>query len=173
MNKIDLSYVPLLAVAATAVIALINYFNYRLNKTLNIQNHLHAEKLKIYRELVKLISDMITLHNNGAQIAAKTTHDDQSATRIREYADTIDAKGLEIDALIIEAYLLVPDIIVEQLRKFSEFLHQPVSETGTLESLQQNILKAEQLFRDQAEELIELFREDIGTRRLNQKLTRL
>lgn len=173
MDKFDLSYVPVLAVVATLVIAFINYLNYRLNKTLNIKNHLYTEKLKVYRELTKLLSEMIQLHDKAIDLLDKGAENIETSEAIKACSDEINEKGMQIDKVIIEAYLLVPDRMVNFLRDFSEYIGQPVVGSQTLEEDLANLKAADQRIREKAEELIEALRDDIGTRRLNIKMTRL
>lgn len=173
MNNFDLSYVPLMAFIASAAIALVNYFNYRLNKTLNIKNHLYTEKLKIYRELTKLLSELIQLHGKAIDLLDKGAENIETSEAIKACSDEINEKGIQIDKVIIEAYLLVSDRMVNFLRDFSEYIGQPVAGSPTLEGDLATLRAADQRIREKAEELIEALRDDIRTRRLNIKMTRL
>ncbi|RAJ22368.1 hypothetical protein [Pedobacter cryoconitis] len=173
MDKFDLSYVPVLAVAATLIIAFVNYLNFRLNKTLNIKNHLYTEKLKVYRELTKLLSEMIRLHDKAIDLLDKGAENIETSKALNACSDEINEMGIQIDKLIIEAYLLVPDRMVNFLRDFSEYIGQPVAGSPTLAEDLATLRAADQRIREKAEELIGALREDIGTRRLNTKMTRL
>jgi len=173
MDKFDLSYIPVLAVATSAAIALVNYFNYRLNKTLNIKNHLYTEKLKVYRELTRLLSEMIQLHDQAINILDNGAENTETSLALKSSSEKINEKGMDIDKLIIEAYLLVPDRMVNFLRDFSEYIGQPVAGSATLEEDLATLRNADHRIREKSEELIEALRDDIGTRRLNIKMTRL
>lgn len=173
MEKFDLSYVPAFAVAATLVVAFINYLNYRLNKTLNIKNHLFTEKLKVYRELTKLLSEMIELHDQAIRVLDHGAENLATQASLRACSEAINEKGNQIDKLIIESYLLVPDRMVSFLRDFAEFIGQPVQGAPTLKEDLATLRVADLRIREKAEELIEALRDDVGTRRLNTKLTRI
>lgn len=173
MEKFELSYIPVLAFAASAAIALVNYFNYRLNKTLNIKNHLYTEKLKVYRELTRLLSEMIQLHDHAINILDNGAENIETSLALTSCSEKINDKKIQIDMLVIEAYLLVPDHMVIFLRDFSEYIGQPVAGSATLKEDLTTIRNADQRIREKSEELIEALRSDIGTRRLNIKMTRL
>lgn len=167
---INLSYVPLLTLCAPVAIAIISYYNYSLNKSLNIKNHLHAEKLKKYGELLKLISEMIVLLNQVSIIDQKKITNPDSFSELPNLADKIDEKIQEIDARIIESYLVIPDKMVSTLRNFSEFLHQPTPTIKSQDDFIEQVKQMDTKVREESEKVIEAFRLDLGTRRLNQKL---
>ena len=172
MEKFDLSHVPVLAVVATLVIAFVNYLNYRLNKTLNIKNHLYTEKLKVYRELIKLLSEMIQIHDKAIVLLNNGAENIETSKALKSYSDEINEKGIEIDKLIIESYLLVPDRMINFLRDFSSYIGQPVKGSATLREDLATLIGVDKRIREKADELIEALREDIGTRKLNIKMTR-
>jgi len=127
----------------------------------------------VYRELTTLISEMIQLHDKAIDLLNKGTENLETANALTSCSDEINDKGIQIDKIIIEAYLLVPDRMVNFLRDFSEYIGQPVEGSTTLAEDLANLRLADQRIREKSEELIEALREDIGTRRLNTRLTRI
>ena len=70
------NHIPAYAVAATLLIASINFLTHNLNRTLNIKSHSYAEKLKLYREFIKLLSEIILLQWKGIRILEKGQEDE-------------------------------------------------------------------------------------------------
>lgn len=72
----------------SAVLAFITFLNYRLNKTLNIKNQLHNEKVKLYRDLIKAILDIIAMMDKGNRIII-TDFPTEYLTKIEKVDDKI------------------------------------------------------------------------------------
>lgn len=58
---------PLLSVFVSLVAAIISYYNYTLNKTLNFKNQLFNEKLRKYIELSRKLAEFIEILDQAGQ----------------------------------------------------------------------------------------------------------
>lgn len=167
----DLNYTPLLAVFVSAVLAFLTYLNYQLNKTLNIKNQLHNEKVKIYRDLTRILVDMIDILDKGSKIILADEADDSKFTPLSPLADEIDDKTRVFRNLMIESFMVVPDHIANLLQDFSDFLHsEPIPATQEDYLVQLEVM--DNKIREMAEKLVAAFREDLGTSKLNYKFGR-
>lgn len=167
----DLNYTPLLAVMVSAVLAFIAYLNYRLNKTLNIKNQLHNEKVKLYRDLIKAILDIIAIMDKGNRIVLSNEVNDKGLQHLPALADKIDDKARSFHNLMIESYMVVPDHIAELLTEFSDFILTGIN-TDFPSEYSTQLEKVDNKTREMAELLIAAFRKDLGTSKLNHKLGR-
>jgi hypothetical protein len=166
----DLNYTPLFAVIVSAVLAFITYLNYRLNKTLNIKNQLHNEKVKIYRDLIKIVVDIIAIMDKGTRVVLSNDTNEKGFELLPSLADEIDDKSRIFHNLMIESYMVVPDHIAKLLKDFSDFIY-----SGIVTIPKDYLTQLEEMdnkTREMAEALIEAFREDLGTSKLNYKLGR-
>lgn len=163
----DQNYTSLLAVFVSGVLAFITYLNYRLNKTLNIKNQLHNEKVKIYRDLIKVVLEVITVMDEGNKLVLSDKK--EKSTRLGKVADELDNKSKNLHNLIIESFMIVPDRIAKLLTEFTDLIH--LGPTGFIEKdYLTNLEEIDTIIREKAESLIEAFRDDLGTSKLNYKL---
>lgn len=163
------TYFSLITVIISAVLALLTYLNYSLNKTLNIKNQLYNEKMKLYRELIKLVSEMMIMLDQTDSFLSSYANAHDRSVELLKLPERIDDKVIEIDQLIIEAYMVVPDHVAELLLNFSIFLHQKEPEVSA-ENYNKLIVEMDARVRELGEGLIKSFREDLRISQLNHKL---
>lgn len=167
----DLNYTPLFAVFVSAVLAFITYLNYRLNKTLNIKNQLHNEKVKIYRDLIKIVVDIIAIMDKANRILLSNEINDKELKLMSILADEVDDKASVFHNFMIESYMVVPDHIAILLTDFSNFIHSEAI-PATPENYLVQLKEIDTKTREMAEAIIGAFRDDLGTSKLNYKFGR-
>ena len=156
-----------LAVAVSFCIALIAYFNFRLNRTLNIKNTIYNEKAKLYREITKKVASLILfLQENEEDIKGSILN--KNKTELDKIIVEIDKCRSEVDFLLIESWMLIPGSILNLMTKFSNIISdtQPYLPTYTLQDYTTSIENVKQ----QGEFLIKQFRKDLQVEDLNKKL---
>jgi hypothetical protein len=162
---------PLFTAVISMIAALISYFNYRLNKTLNIKNQLFNEKLKKYIELSRKLAELIELLQilgpNANRVFSKTNH----KSVVEEQMEKLKAVQQSIEYMIIESYMLVPENIIRLMINFAENqnigLPDDLSQIDTQAYWDRNFE-----IREKAENLISAFREDLNVDKLSINLTK-
>lgn len=163
--------VPGIAVFVSLAAVVISYYNYTLNKTLNIKNQLFNEKLKKYIELSRKLAEFIEM----LDIAGPTLNRSQSDASVKDQliaqAEKADRIGKEIEYLVIDAHMLVPEKIIKLLMEF--VTNQNVGVGSELSKLSvKSFWENDEVMRQKAENLILAFREDLHVDRLSFTLSR-
>lgn len=157
----------LIAFLAIIVSALVAYFNYRLNKSLNVKNHIFNEKAKLYREITKKIASLISFLQEN-EISIENPILSKNKIELDRITLEIDKLRNDVDYLLIEAYMLMPEYILNLMREFSEVIldTRPSLSTYTLEEYITSVKNVTQ----QGENLITEFRKDLQVESINKKL---
>jgi len=162
--------VPSLPVLVSLVAAIISYYNFSLNKTLNIKNQLFNEKLKKYIELSRKLAEFIELLDKAGPILNRAETDAKAAEELKIQAERFDKIGLEIEYLVIDAHMLVPEKVVTLLL---DFVRTQNLGSGYLSSSNtKTFWKNDELIREKAEQLILAFRDDLHVDKLSFSLAR-
>ncbi len=157
---------PLLAVFVSLAAAVISYYNYTLNKTLNIKNQIFNEKLKKYIELSRKFAEFIELLDQAGPTLNRSKHDSSVKDLLLEQAKKADLLAKEIEYLVLDAHMLVPEKILRLLMDFVSF--QNFGAGGKLSQVDDESFWAnDELARNSAEKLILAFREDLHVERLS------
>jgi hypothetical protein len=157
---------PLLAVFVSLAAAIISYYNYTLNKTLNIKNQLFNEKLRKYIELSRKLAEFIELLDQAGPTLNQSQHDGSVKALLLEQAGKADGLGKEIEYLVIDAHMLVPEKVIGLLMDFVS--NQNIGGGGELSRLdRESYWKNDKIFRSKAEALILAFREDLQVEKLS------
>jgi len=165
MTKEYFTYtISVLAVIISTVTALIAYFNYRLNKSLNIRNNVYNEKLKLYREISKAIASLIIfLQETEINIRFDTLNNE---SELQSISENIEEKCVKIDYLFLEAYMITSNHIFTVMQELSDKIAdvRPLH-TGliTLEKYKQNVKG----INNQGEILLSALRSELKIEKMN------
>ncbi len=165
MTKEYFTYtISVLAVIISTVTALIAYFNYRLNKSLNIRNNLYNERLKLYREISKAIASLIIfLQETEINIRFDTLNNE---SELQSISENIEEKCVKIDYLFLEAYMITSNHIFTVMQELSDKIAdvRPLH-IGliTLEKYKQNVKG----INNQGEILLSALRSELKIEKMN------
>jgi hypothetical protein len=79
-------------------VAIIAYFNYRLNRKLNIKNQLYNEKLKLYKDMTRMIGKAVLYVNKSEITLEKFMRDKESEKDLNQMANKIDDDADEFES---------------------------------------------------------------------------
>ncbi|QKJ30871.1 hypothetical protein HQ865_14310 [Mucilaginibacter mali] len=167
-QQISPYFAPLLTGIISIAVAVISYYNYRLNKTLNIKNQLFNEKLKKYIELSRKIAEFVELLDiigpkiNLLSSAAGNIHE------LEELGLKANEIGLGIQYLIIESHMLVPEEIIKRMTVFAECQNLGLPHDLTKVN-STTYWEHDQDIRKKGEDLIMALRNDLGVEKLSVK----
>lgn len=170
MQALNPYFIPGIAAFISLAAAVISYYNFTLNKTLNIKNQLFNEKLKKYIELSRKLAEFIELLDVAGPTLNQSQRDPSVKEQLLEQAAKADHLGKEIEYLVIDAHMLVPEKIIKQLMEFVTTQNMGGSDiSGTTN---ERYWKNDELFREKAEALIIAFREDLHVEKLSFTLSK-
>ncbi|MET4141651.1 hypothetical protein [Pedobacter sp. UYP1] len=152
-----------IAIIVSIAAFIISLLNYRLSKTLNIRNQLYTEKFKIYEKITGNIYEFMEIID---RVSRAKKRDGLTEERLLDFADQIDAKALELDALYAKAHLIVPDSILKRLDDLMEYLIHEHEDSKFSEVFEIH----EEKIRALAKQLIFSFRKDLGIQKLNTRI---
>ncbi|MDO9000031.1 MAG: hypothetical protein Q7W45_09720, partial [Bacteroidota bacterium] len=151
------------------ITVILAYCNYRLNRILNIKNQLYNEKLKLYRKISKKIAELIFFIDKREDVLAKHLKGNDQSNNLLLIAEKIDSDVRGIEILMIEAHMLAPLTILSLMQEFTDCVYISYPEMHRKDVFEEYI-EATNKLRNQGENLIEFFREDLRVAKLNKSI---